>query len=162
MINNTEKIIIKSSPEEIFSYLLDIEKNYLKWNKDHLEFKILSEDKKFRKGTEFILKENIAGFYAECRGKVIEYIKNEKISWEGNAIYNFYFGLKVKVKQGGTFTLKPMEGGIEFSHNVWGKFPKSIFGKIVEWYFLKILRGDDVVSKHNMAELIHFKEVLEK
>jgi len=71
---------IKASPDKIWDFLINIEKNYLAWNpKDHILFQWTSGEP-FDAGATFYAEQYMLGEKVKYKGKITECIPGEKIT----------------------------------------------------------------------------------
>jgi uncharacterized protein YndB with AHSA1/START domain len=75
----TDSIEIKTTPEKIWDFFINLEKNYKSWHpKDHIEFK-WTKGKPMESGSGWYGKEIVRGKVFKLKGTVGEVIPNRKI-----------------------------------------------------------------------------------
>lgn len=76
----THEVEIKTSPEKIWDFLINIEKNYVPWHpKDHLLFH-WTKGAPFESGATFYAEQYMMGEKIKYKGKIPECIPGEKIT----------------------------------------------------------------------------------
>jgi uncharacterized membrane protein len=141
-----EKLIdIKATPEKVFNYIKDLEKQP-EWMPSIKSHKITSERKEGKGITTHCITEP-GGRKVEWDAEVIEWEENKKLAWE----------CKPPLKNKGRFTLEPTSEGTNFMIEMEYELPYSVIGKII-----------DKVKVHKQMEgeieegLKNLKTVLEK
>jgi len=157
MIKDRQSIIIEATPEVVWRTISDFENSYVF---EHENVRILSDNKTLRNGLRFTEKEKIGGILASVEAEVFDVVPNSKYSFKGDAKYHF-MGLKIPVKQGGTFEIHAREDHSELTMEVWGQFQNNLLGKLAEFFSKQFLNIEAAVAKHDAGELQDFKRVIE-
>lgn len=162
LITQNTHITIRNTAEAIWNYT----SNPANWSasnpEEHFGLEIDSEDQRPRTGARFHQKESVAGWYADLRGH-FPYVAPGKIAfWRGVATYKILGLIKVRIPEGGVVHLKKTADGTEVSHNVYMDFPDTLLGRVLIWYFRRVLQGEKAVYDHTYKELVFFKKNLEQ
>jgi hypothetical protein len=157
----SEKIIINSSAEKIW----DFANNPVNWTAsnpiEHKGLEFHNSSNRPETGVIFYQKESLAGIYADLKG-LIQYAQRPNVCvWTGLASYKLLGGLlRTRIPEGGTVTLVKVDKGYEMKHAVFMHFPDSLLGKVMFWYFIKVLDGEKALRLHAGRELEYFKREL--
>ena len=136
---------IKATPEKVFNYLKDLEKQP-EWMPSIKSHKITSERKEGVGITTHCITEP-GGRRIEWDAEVTEWEVNKKIAWECNP----------PLKNKGSFSLEPLDDGTRVTFEMNYELPYSILGKIIDR--LKVRKDmEEDVSKG----LENLKVLLEK
>jgi hypothetical protein len=136
-----DSIEIRTSPETIWEFFINLEKNYKSWHpEDHVIFK-WTKGKPMELGSHFYAEEIMGGKVAKIRGFACEVIPNRKI------IFKYYFPLSV---------LAPGNGSLIETNG-----SSSVFTAI------SYIRAGNLLSKLSRTEMersidIHKKHVREE
>ena len=158
MIEAKASVEINCSPEEVWNYLIRIDDWWLRSNpKEHIELTLVGT-KEINEGTQFILKEYIAGIKGEALAEISEIVPLKKLVWRSIKAQYKLLGFKTNIEEGGIFTLTESASGCTLSHYVWGKIRNSHWSPIIEWLFKNVLKGEKKDYEHTYRELIFVKK----
>jgi len=162
LLKKHTEIIIDADPEKIWDYAND-PKNWTASNpEEHRGLKFFNSENRPVTGTEFYQKEYVARIYADLRGQILYANRPYVCAWTGVAKYKILGGLiNPRIPEGGLVKIEKTQKGNKLTHDVFMDFPDTIFGKLMLWFFRKILNGDEAVYNHTNKELIFFKNKLE-
>jgi hypothetical protein len=162
LITKDTYIEIKNSPEAIW----DFASNPVNWSasnqKEHFGLTIFCESQRPSTGARFRQKETVAGWYADLRGHFPHVVPGKIAFWRGVATYKIFGLIRIRIPEGGVVHLEKTEDGTKVSHNVYMDFPDTLLGRILVWYFKKILRGEAAIHDHTFRELLFFKKHMEQ
>jgi hypothetical protein len=152
---------IERSPLDVWDYMSRIDKWWLVSNPDeHIELSVVGKGN-IEKGTEFVLKERIAGIRGEAIITISEYQPPKQLEWKSLSAKYRLLGMGLDVEEGGIFKISPTEKGCVLSHRVWGKLDCGLMGIIAEWFFKNILKGERKDFEHTHRELLFIKGEVE-
>lgn len=156
------EVLTSAEPDVIWEYASD-PVNWTASNpEEHLGLQFFNSSNRPEQGTTFHQKEYVAGVYADLYGRIIYLDKPSLTIWTGTATYKMLGGLlRFRIPEGGVLKMMKTSEGTRASHDVYVDFPNSVWGKILKWYFLNILKGDKAMYDHTYKELVYFKEQLE-
>lgn len=156
------EILTSVAPEVIWNYASDPE-NWTASNPgEHLGLQFFNSINRPEQDVEFHQKEYVAGIYADLHGRIIYLDKPNLTVWTGTATYKVLGGLlRFRLPEGGILKMEKTSEGTKASHNVYIDFPNSLWGKLLKWFFVKIMKGDREIYDHTYRELVYFKEQLE-
>ena len=161
MYEITAKLIIKASPQKIWQYMSNLDNWWVDSNPEHDSLVSYSESREINKGTIIRIREQVAGVPGEALGEITEFIPEKRVTWQADQAIYRYIGLKIPIKEGVAWSLRPTTEGTELSAHVWAIFPDTLFGRVIEWCFKHILKGVQKDYEHAMRELMHVKNVME-
>lgn len=161
MIEVKASVTIEKPPKVVWDYVAQIDKWWLASNlKEHIELSLV-DTKKVEADAKFVLKEKIAGVRGEALAKIAEFLPPRKLVWQSlHAEYRLP-GIKIPVKEGGTFEIVETNNGCELSHYVWGELHSIPLKGMLEWFFKAVLRGEKKDYEHTYRELLFIKRQLE-
>lgn len=161
MFEFTAKQHMNAEPAAVWDLLADIQDWWVPSNDEHESLEILSDDSTLREGVRIRVKESIAGIPGVAEGAVTGYDPGRSVTWEADAVYR-YLGFRLFIEEGVTWTVEEANDGADLSAHVWARFPKTAFGRVVEWFFRGPLNGVQKDYEHAMTELRYLKARLEK
>ena len=162
MIEVKTSVEIDKTPQEEWDYIARIVEWRLASNtKEHIESSVVG-DGAIEKGTEFVLKERIAGVRGEAFAKVAEYAPPKKLVWKSLHAHYKLLGVSLNGEEGGTFKISKRANGCVLSHGVWGKIHAGPASALIEWFFKNILKGEDKDLQHTHRELLFIKREIER
>jgi len=163
LLKEHAEIMINNSPENIWDYANNPENWAASNPEEHRGLKFYNKSNRPETGVEFYQKEFVAGIYADLRGQILYADRPNVVVWTGVAKYKVFGGLiRPRIPEGGTVRIQKTNKGFKVSHDVFMDFPDTLFGKVMLWYFTKILKGEKAVYDHTYKELVFFKNQLEK
>jgi uncharacterized protein YndB with AHSA1/START domain len=145
------EVDIKTSPEDIWNFLININENYSKWHpKDHILFQ-WTKGLPFEKGSSFYAEQYMMGEKVKYNGKISESIPEKKITMT----FSFPLSLitekiEMIIENKGTFST--------FKHITYMKF-KFLSRTIFKKQNIKMLNDMD---SHIKTEGENMKNILEK
>jgi len=142
----TDSIEIKTTPENIFQWFINIEKNYKSWHPDHISWD-WEDGELFQIGSKAIVKEYIHGKVHSLKSIITNIKKNELIE------YNFLFPTSIIVKRG-SFIFSNTNSSCIFTATLTFRF-----GKIFSKLFKKQM---EAMIKHMKEEGENLKRLLEE
>lgn len=162
LLKKHTEIIIKNTPERIWDFAND-PKNWTASNpEEHRGLKFFNSKNRPETGTEFYQKEYVAGIYADLQGQILYANPPYVCVWTGIAKYKVLGGLfRPRIPEGGLAKIEKTQNGSKLTHDVFMDFSDTILGKLMLWFFKKILKGDEAVYNHTNKELVFFKSKLE-
>lgn len=140
-----KSIEIKATPEKVFNYIKNFEKQpeYMPGIKEHT----ITSEKKEGIGTTSHCVTEAGGRKVEWDGEITEWEENKKLAWR----------CKPPLKNKGSFTLEPTDEGTRVTFVMEYELPYSIIGKIIDK--IKVSKEmEEGVSKG----LEKLKDILEK
>lgn len=156
------EILTSAEPEIIWKYASDPEHWTASNPGEHLGLQFFNSSNRPEQDADFYQKEYVAGVYADLHGRIIYLNKPGLTIWTGTAIYKILGGLlRFRLPEGGVLRIIKVSEGTKVSHNVYIDFPNSIWGKLLKWFFIKVMNGDKAIYDHTYKELVYFKEKLE-
>lgn len=145
----TDKIEIRSSPEEIWNFFINLEKNYVVWHPiDHKKF--IWTGKAMEQGTKWYAEEIVHGHLFKLKGKVGEVIPYRKIVFK----YSFPISL---VSPKFEWIIDPVDSGSVFtaiSYLNAGDLFLKLAKKEMDWKL-------EATKKHTKEEGENLKKILE-
>jgi hypothetical protein len=160
MFQFTESIAISSRPDEIWETLVDIEKWWPPSNPEHIGIDVRSAGKPIGEGTEIYFEERVAGIKGKATGLITKWIPEQEARWEGTSVYRYY-GIPIRIREGVSWSIESRGYGSMLSASVWAHFPTNLFGRLAEWYTVKLLNVIDRDREHARCELEYLKAVIE-
>ncbi|TVQ15779.1 MAG: hypothetical protein EA361_05170 [Bacteroidetes bacterium] len=145
------EVDIKTSPDKIWDFLVNIEKNYSAWHpNDHILFK-WTNGKPFETGSAFYAEQYMMGEKVNYKGKIRESIVDEKITMT----FSFPLSLIIEkiemiIENKGAYSI--------FKHITYMKF-KFLSRTIFKKRNIKMLNDMDI---HVTTEGGNMKKILEK
>lgn len=156
------EIVTSAEPCLIWEYASDPEHWTASNSGEHLGLTFFNSTNRPEQNVNFHQKEYVAGLYADLHGRIIYLDKPNLTIWTGTATYKVFGGLlRFRLPEGGVLKMEKVEEGTKASHNVYVDFPNSLWGSILKWIFINILKGDKAIYDHTYRELVYFKEKLE-
>jgi len=137
---------IKTTPENIFQWFININKNYKSWHPEHISWD-WKNGEPFQIGSKAIVKEYIHGKVHSLKSIITNIEKNKLIE------YKFLFPMSIIVT-GGSFIFSNTDSGCIFTATLTfrsGKILSKIFKKQME-----------AIIKHMKEEGDNLKKILEK
>lgn len=160
MFKFTETITIHATRSKIWQTLEDINAWWPPSNPEHIGIEVRSFGKPLGLGTEIDFKECVAGVKAHAKGKITNWSPGSEAAWEGVAIYR-YCGIPIRVSEGVSWRIEGNNDMSDVSATVWAEFPKSAFGRFLEWYARTVLNVVDRDREHARCELQYLKRTIE-
>lgn len=160
MFQFTESIAIVSRATEIWDTLMDIEKWWPPSNPEHIGIDVCSAGRPLEVGTKIQFEERVAGVKGKAVGFVTKLIPEREATWEGAAVYRHY-GVPIRILEGVSWSIESRGSVSKLSATVWVHFPSNWFGRLSEWYAVKLLNVIDRDRKHARRELEYLKELIE-
>ncbi len=161
MLEVTAKVNIKSSPETIWKYMINLNNWLVDSNPEHIRMEFLSDSEELKRESKISIIEKVACIRGEATGEIIDFVLEKQVTWKSNNAVYHYSGLNISVQEGVTWSLRITTEGTELSAHVWASFPGSLFGKIIEWYFKNVLKGVQKDYDHTLKELLFIKKAIE-
>lgn len=160
MFSFTESVTITASPSVIWGHLLDLERWWAASNPEHIRLEIGSPNKSVATGTRIDFEERIAGVRGVATGRIVWLHEGSAARWEGTATY-YWMGIKIPMEEGVEWHIAGMGELAIVSARVWMYFPKGLFGKVVKWYAMKVLKLERADREHTRLELKYLKGMIE-
>lgn len=160
MFSFTESVTITASPGVIWANLVDLERWWAASSADHIRLEILSEDKSLATGTPVNFEERVAGIRAEAKGRIVWLHAGSAARWEGTALYH-WMGLKIPIDEGVEWHIAGLGEMAIVSASVWAYFPKGLWGGMVRWYAMTVLKIERRDREHTRRELEYLKGMVE-
>lgn len=160
MFSLTESVTITASSGVIWTHLLDLERWWTASNPDHIRLEIASPDKRVATGTPIEFEEKIAGVRGVAKGRIVWLHEGSGARWEGTATY-YWMGMKIRVEEGVEWHIAGMGELAIVSARGWVYFPKGLFGRVVKWYAMKVLKLERADREHTRLELKYLKGMIE-
>lgn len=160
MFEFTESVYIEAAPTRVWDIFADVEAWWPPSNPEHIGIQV--EDRPIREGSRVTFEEKVAGIPARASGRITELHPGESATWEGVARYRYLGLIPFTVEEGVCWTLEPAAGGTRMSARVWAVFPRTLFGRLLEWYatwVIDVIRQD---RAHARCELEWFKGHMEE
>ena len=155
MIKLVDDIQIDVPIDELYKWLLELDKNFVKWSPYHDYFKKITGG--FEVGDEIQFKELVMGVPYDIQGVIREHTKEEtgfRMVFEtmSGLAHIYFIGEKT-------------ENGCRFTHiEEFGK-PDTCFGRIFNWVLFEVIakkKADWQLIKDDMAEdNAYLKQILE-
>ena len=155
MIKLIDEVEIAVPIDDLYSWLLDLENNFVRWSPYHDYFKKITGD--FKVGDKIQFKELVMGVPYDITGIIQEQTREEdgfQIMFETmSGLSHIYFiGRKT-------------ENGCRFTHiEEFGK-PDTFFGKVFNWLLFEVIakkKANWQLIKDDMAEdNLYLKQILE-
>lgn len=171
MLEFTESVSIKASPARVWDALLDIERWWPPSNPDHESIERLNTAGEITGsggrvdidvGTQFRIREKIAGVPGEGIGVVTRVDPGTAVTWEADCIRYRLYGATFTLREGVTWRVDPDEPEASLlSARVWAHFPGGLGGRILWLIFSRVLGGVEKDRHHARMELEYLKEALE-
>ncbi|MFX0076601.1 MAG: SRPBCC family protein [Candidatus Hermodarchaeota archaeon] len=140
-----ESIEIRTSPEVIWDWFMDIAENYLKWHPSHIKASWETE-RASEIGSILYAEEDIDGEFLKMRSKLTNLIPNRLYRFKTVGYLKF-------ILAGGSFEMEPSENGTIFTATLdfhMGKFFSKILKKKVTQ-----------ITQHMIEEGEYLKRILE-
>jgi hypothetical protein len=160
MFQFTESVAIAARPDQIWETLVDIEKWWPDSNPEHIGIEVRNSGKPIDVGTEIVFAEYVAGIKGQAAGSITRLIPGREATWEGAAVYRYY-GIRIRVREGVSWLVESQGNTSILSARVWARFPSTFFGRLVEWYTVRLLHVIDRDREHARCELEYLKRVME-
>jgi len=141
-----DSIEIKTTPENIFQWFINVEKNYRSWHPDHISWD-WEDGNPFQIGSKAIAKEYIHGKIHSFKSIITNIKKNELIE------YDFLLPISIIIKRG-SFIFSNTDSGCIFTATLTFRSGK-IFSKIFK-------KQMNATIKHMKEEGENLKKLLEK
>lgn len=144
MITLEDSIDINTTPETIYNWICNLEKNYKKWHPDHV--KCINITGELRVGTVIHTEEYLHGKLHKINMKLVKLVQNEIIEYRNNFPHSL-------IIHGGSFLFKAKGQKSTFTALIYCKG-----GKTLE----KIFRAKiDILKLHMREEGQNLKKILE-
>ncbi len=162
MFDFTETIQIEALPEDVWIVLQDIETWWPASNPEHISLERL-DDKGVEVGARLRIREKIAGIPGEAIGEITRVDSARAVTWEAPQARYKWHGVPLTVGEGVTWGIETGANGTgtQLSAHVWATFPQTPLGRVVEWFFTRVLNGIDKDREHARTELRYLKETIE-
>lgn len=146
-----DSIEINTTPEKIWEFFANLDKNYTTWHpEDHIVFKWV-EGKPLAQGSKFYAEQLVKGKVTEYKGTISEIVPNRKI------IINFAFPISL-VSPKIEWLLEPKNSTTVFSAITYMRFGK-LFSKLFKRHMKNMIKTH---NKHTWAEAENLKKIMEK
>ena len=155
MIRLEDSINISVPLEELYRWLLDLEKNFVRWSPYHDYFRKLTGG--FELGDQIQFKELVMGVPYDIKGTIQEHRKTDE---------EFYMMFETFSGMGHlSFSGRATETGCTFTHiEEFGK-PDTFFGRIFNWLMFEVIakkKANWQLIRDDMAEdNMYLKQILE-
>jgi len=157
----TETIEIEAPPETVWEVVADIEGWWPPSNPEHESLERL-DDRGLEVGARIRIREKIAGVPGEAVGEITEVEPGARVTWEAPAARYRLAGISVSIGEGVTWSLEPHgDDAARLSARVWATFPPGPRGRLLEWFFTRLLRGLEKDREHARVELRYLKRTIE-
>ncbi len=160
MFQFTESIEISSRSDEVWETLVDIEKWWPPSNPEHISIDVCYAGKPIDVGTEVHFEERVAGIRGKAFGSITKWISEREATWAAAAVYTYY-GVPIRIREGVSWSIKGRGSLSTLSATVWAQFPVNLFGRVAEWYTVRLLNVIDRDREHTRCELEYLKSVIE-
>ncbi|MGD2056597.1 MAG: hypothetical protein PVJ15_07305 [Gammaproteobacteria bacterium] len=160
MFRFTETIEIASRPDAIWQTLVDIKKWWPPSNPEHISIDVRYAGKPIAVGTEIHFEERVAGIKGKASGSITKWMPQREAAWVGTAVYRYY-GIPIRIQEGVSWSIESQGGVSTLSATVWAQFPPNLFGRVAEWYTIRLLNVIDRDREHARCELEYLKAVIE-
>ena len=156
----TESISVAASPQDIWDNLADIEEWWPPSNPEHIDIEVRPRGPAVGVGTEVVFEERIAGIKGQAAGAITTWVPGREATWEGEAVY-YYFGLPFRIGEGVCWSVEEDGPASRLSARVWAVFPKTLYGRFMEWYAIRLLNVVEHDREHARRELEYLKRLVE-
>ena len=151
IILTTEILVLGKTPKEIFSYMLNLDNNkYLKWHKDHLEYKLVKQTVDGL-GSIFYFDEEMGGkLRVKYKWELIEMETNKKLLTKAQSIIPIYLLLTFEIQNGGTLVSHQLQLGYK-KYN------------LINWLIKKLKFGTKnqrIVHEHAIEEFKNLEHLI--
>jgi|GEM_PF-6889481 len=161
MIAVKAAVAVERDAQSVWDYVSRIDQWWLVSNpKDHIELTFV-DGASVEEGTEFVLRERIAGVRGEAHAVISEAEPPHRLVWKSLRARFSYLGIGVDLDEGGTFEIVETDAGCILSHYVWGRLGAGRWPRLMEWFFKTVLRGERKDYEHTQRELLFIKHALE-
>ena len=161
MVEAKATVQIQACANDVWKYIVRLEDWWLRSNpNEHIELSLIDSNK-IEEGTQFILKEYIAGVRGEAIAEISKLTPLKKLVWSSKKASYTLLGITFNVDEGGTFESTENNGVCTLSHHVWGSVKNPIIGRFVEMFFKHILQGERKDYEHTRSELQFVKNEIE-
>lgn len=161
MFEFTATIKINTTVDTLWTYLIDIETWWRPSNREHQALEIISDDQALEEGTRILIREKIAGIPGEAIGEIKELSEHNRITWQSDHARYRFWGVPFTIKEGVSWQIEPKPNAVALSAHVWAKFPATMIGQAMEWFFKNVLNGIEKDYQHAMTELRYIKSQIE-
>ena len=150
-----DSIEINVSLNELYAWMLELDKNFVKWHPAHEYFEKVTGG--FSPGDQIRFKELVMGVPYDIEGTILEHQKNDK---EFYLLFETFSGIG-KI----TFCAEATENGCRFVHiEEFGK-PATFFGGIFNWFIFEAAakkKADwNLILTDMREDNINLKQILE-
>jgi uncharacterized protein YndB with AHSA1/START domain len=146
-----DSIEIKTTPEKIWDFFANLDKNYTTWHPDdHIVFKWV-EGNPLQEGSKFYAEQLVMGKAKQYNGTISEIIPYRKI------VVNFAFPISL-VSPKIEWLLEPKNSTTVFSAITYMRFGK-LFSKLFKKHMDTMIK---IHNKHTWAEAENLKKIMEK
>ncbi|UCE80686.1 MAG: SRPBCC family protein [Methanobacteriota archaeon] len=143
MITLRDVVHINASPEDIFEWLENLDKNYREWHHDHVKWEFLNG---FREGCRCYCEESLHGKLHKMKGRITNLRKDRLVE------FKFSFPTSL-VCPGGSFIIEPDGRGSTFTATLSFRFA-SLLSRFAK-------KRIDSVKDHMKEEGQNLKKILE-
>ena len=171
MLDFTESILIEAPPTHVWAALLDIEQWWPASNPEHESIERLAhadqvthdgEPVEIGRGTQFRIRERIAGIPGEGVGVVTDIDPGRAVTWEADRMRYRLYGVPFTIAEGVTWRVDPRECEKSLLiARVWAKFPAGVLGRLLWLVLAHLLDGVEKDRRHARVELEYLKEAIE-
>ncbi|MEM3177903.1 MAG: hypothetical protein QXT36_01810 [Candidatus Micrarchaeaceae archaeon] len=99
------------------------------------------------------IKEVLAGKVVEAEGTCLYSKEGEVAIWSGIYTFPIFPGLKLKLHCDSILRARKDSGGVLLEYNDFIYFGRSLLGRMLIWYFKKVLKSDVAIHNHNTLKL---------
>ena len=161
MFEFTETIPIAAPREQVWDTVADIEGWWPASNPEHDSLEPL-DDRGIEVGARLRIREKIAGIPGVAEGAITEVVPGRTVTWEAPEAHYRWHGIPLTVGEGVTWTVDSSgPAASEVSAHVWATFADTVYGRLVEWTFTRLLDGISKDRHHARTELEYLKRTIE-
>lgn len=161
MIQVVNSVEVAATREAVWELISDFEGAWQESHPDHEGTIVLSKYKRaICDGYAWWHREKVGAVAGEFIAKMHDVSKHQAFSWTTVAIYDLW-RMRFKVEQGGTFLIEDGKSGLILRHDLWWRVLGRVKRPIVEWIAVSLLGQKKAISKHNLTELLYFRNRLE-
>lgn len=161
MFEFTESVAVAAPPEAAWAVMRDLEGWWPESNPEHESLERLDERDVLEVGAKLKIREKIAGVPGEAVGEITRVEPFSTVTWEAAQAHYRLLRLTLTVMEGVTWGIEPQGDGATVRAHVWARFPPGPLGRVLEWFFRRVLDGVEKDREHTRTELRYLKQLIE-
>lgn len=162
MFEFTESIRIEAPAATVWDTIVDVEDWWPPSNPEHDSIERLDDGGDLMVGTQFRIREKVAGIPGEAIGTITDLEPGTAVTWRADQARYRLLGMIFTIGEGVTWRLEPdgPEATILSAH-VRATFPNGSIGRGLSFVFTRLLNGIDKDRRHTRIELEYLKAAIE-